>query len=418
MLGFGPVRADERLMTDPSPPLPASSPCLQGELVTFTGTLASMTHRQAMDLVAEHGGTAAGHVSQQTTLLVVGEEGWPLEADGKPSLKLEQVMQLQRQGRAIRILSESEWLNLLGLDDRPQQIQQLYTPAVLSQLLGVPATAIRSWERSGLIHAVRKVCRLPYFDFQEVTSAQRLSELLSAGVPVQEIQRSLSRLGAVLKDIDRPLAQLEILARDRRLIYRDDAGLVDSHSGQRLLDFEPRLETDDAPATLPALAAESSPRMQWTASDWLQEGCRLSLENELPPAVVAFRLALMERPGDPEINFQLADVLYRQGNLAGAIERYYAIVEFDQSDIEAWTQLGCVLAQSGQSHAALEAFDIALDAHPDYAEAHLHKADVLHGLGEQAAAIEHWQAYLRIDNRGPWAELARRRLEEAAAMRD
>ena len=53
-----------------------SSPVLQGERIAFTGTLASMTHRQAMELVEQHGGQSSQHVSHQTTLLVVGEEGW------------------------------------------------------------------------------------------------------------------------------------------------------------------------------------------------------------------------------------------------------------------------------------------------------------------------------------------------------
>ncbi len=78
--------------TDPSPsgetPAPAegsaaaSSLPLSGERVAFTGTLASMTHRQAAELVAQQGGAPPEHVSSKTTLLVVGEEGWPLEADG------------------------------------------------------------------------------------------------------------------------------------------------------------------------------------------------------------------------------------------------------------------------------------------------------------------------------------------------
>ena len=66
-----------------------SSPLLQGERVAFTGTLASMTHRQAMELVETHGGVPMQHVGQLTSILVVGEEGWPLEPDGLPSTKLE-----------------------------------------------------------------------------------------------------------------------------------------------------------------------------------------------------------------------------------------------------------------------------------------------------------------------------------------
>ena len=122
-----------------------SSPVLQGERVAFTGTLASMTHRHAMDLVEQHGGQSSQHVSHQTTLLVVGEEGWPLEADGRISVKLDQARQLHDKGEPVRILSESEWLALLNVEPHERRQLQLYTPAMLSQLLNISVHEIRRW---------------------------------------------------------------------------------------------------------------------------------------------------------------------------------------------------------------------------------------------------------------------------------
>ncbi|MEO1996231.1 MAG: MerR family DNA-binding transcriptional regulator, partial [Planctomycetaceae bacterium] len=145
----------------PADSMPPNSPCLQGEHVTFTGTLASMTHRQASILAEEHGGTAAHHVSGLTTMLVIGEEGWPLEIDGQPSRKLVQVRCLEEQGQSVRVLTESEWLHLIGLNQGRHDVQRNYTPAMLSRLLGVPVNQIRSWERHGLIRPVRRVYRLP-----------------------------------------------------------------------------------------------------------------------------------------------------------------------------------------------------------------------------------------------------------------
>src|SRR5579864_2514997 len=93
-----------------------SSPVLAGEHVSFTGTLASMTHKEAHARVVECGGTAAEHVSRQSTMLVIGEEGWPLEADGKPSVKLQHAQKLNAEGLDIRIVNESEWLGFVELD--------------------------------------------------------------------------------------------------------------------------------------------------------------------------------------------------------------------------------------------------------------------------------------------------------------
>ena len=407
-----------------------SSPVLQGERVAFTGTLASMTHRQAMDLVEQHGGSSGQHVSLQTSLLVIGEEGWPLEADGRVSVKLEQARQLHDKGEPVRILSESEWLTLLEVAPHERKQQQLYTPAMLSQLLSISVHEIRRWERDGLILAVKKVYRLPYFDFQEVTGARRLSELAQSGVSLDDLAAGLERLRAILPNVDRPLAQLEVLARGKQFLYRDATGLVEPSSGQRVFDFEPPAlpcpeneATGDAPddnavATIPMrpdLVAASSGntinRREWKADEWFREGCRLAEENEIDAAIEAFRLSLIDEPLNPAHHFHLADVLYREGRPDAAIERYYMAVELDHDYLEAWTQLGCLLAETGKTAAAQEAFRVALDLHPDYPDAHFHLAELLERSGQRAAAATHWRRYLDFDQRGPWAEIARQRLE-------
>ncbi|MDA1013206.1 MAG: tetratricopeptide repeat protein [Planctomycetota bacterium] len=402
----------------------ASSPCLQGERVAFTGTLASMTHRQAYEFVERHGGTPSQHVSRQTTMLVVGEEGWPLDPDGQPSQKLRHTQLRQQEGAAIQIVNESDWLQLLGLDEQRREVHRNYTPAMLSKLLDVPVSTIRSWERVGLIRPVRKVHRLPYFDFQEVTSARRLSELLAAGVARTEIESSLRKLESFVGNVARPLAQLELLERDSHVIYRDGFGLLQAATGQRLLDFD---EADGDAADDELLEADvvrfpdAAPSQlepdrvfgeSLGADDWFDRGSRLASEGRLDAAVQAFRMSLMEFPGDPDASFHLAETLYRLGNVAGALERFYSTVEIDRYYVEAWTQIGCLHVELGELDIAVNTFDVALQLHPDFPDAHWHKADVLHLLGRVDEAIEYWESYLKFDSRGPWAENARMRLTD------
>ena len=170
----------------------SSSLPLTGECLTFTGTLASMIHREASAVVETYGGRAVHSVSGSVTMLVVGEEGWPLEEDGEASQKLRQATQLIADGADLRIVAESDWLHLIGLDERRDEIQRSYTPAMLSRLLDVPVGIIRRWARTGLIRPVRRVCRLPYFDYREVASAQRLAKLLDEGVRPEVLEKSLA----------------------------------------------------------------------------------------------------------------------------------------------------------------------------------------------------------------------------------
>jgi DNA-binding transcriptional MerR regulator len=395
----------------------ASTPVLAGERVSFTGTLASMTHNDAHARVVACGGTASEHVGRQTTMLVIGEEGWPLEADGTPSVKWQEVERLQAQGVDIRIVHESEWLGFVGLDGCRQELHRRCTPAMLSQMLKISVHQIRRWERMGLIKAVARVCRLPFFDFQEVAGARRLSELVEAGVSVKEIQTSLAKLKSVVGVGERPLAQLEILAGGRHVLYRDGMGRLKTVAGQRIFDFAgetPRTQTE--PDSL-LLSAEPAPephsdRSRWTAAEWFNEARRLTDDGLLAPAVEMLRMSLMDDHDAPEVHFYMAEVLYRQGNVAGALERYYVAVESDHNYLEAWMQIGCIHSELQQFTSAIDAFNIALDIHPDCPDAHLHKAETLHQAGRSSEAVAHWRKYLEFDQSGPWADAARKRLEE------
>jgi tetratricopeptide (TPR) repeat protein len=416
-----------------------SSPNLAGERVSFTGTLASMTHLQAHELAQQHGGTATQHVSRQTTMLVVGEEGWPLEPNGHPSLDMQEASWLQQEGLPLRIVSESDWLRLLGLDGRCREVHALYTPAMLSRSLNVPIGTIRRWERIGLIRPVKKVYRLPYFDYAEAAGVRRLNDLLQAGVPRSQLEASLAKIRHLLPGVERPLAQLNLLAQDARLVARDDRGLFEPTTGQRCFDFS-AAAPDGTPLPSAADAAEAedgsilafrrtatdsetdttattdSPaddaRKHWSSEQWFAEGCRHLDAHRAEAAVEAFRLALMDRAESPEIHFHLADALFRLGRADAALERYYAAVEVDHNYLEAWMQIGSLLAARGELEPALEALTLALSIHADYADAHWQTADVLLQLGRTEEAVDHWRSYLRFDTRGPWAEEARQRLEE------
>ena len=56
--------------------------------VAFTGRLACMSRTEAFDVVRQRGGTPSPAVTKRTRVLIVGELGWPLLDDGRPSNKL------------------------------------------------------------------------------------------------------------------------------------------------------------------------------------------------------------------------------------------------------------------------------------------------------------------------------------------
>ena len=395
-----------------SVPLP---PPLAGERAAVTGTLASMTHARAMDLIRENGGIVTDRVSGQTTLLIVGEEGWALDDEGHPSVDFRRAETFRQSGTGIRIVSETDFLRFVGLAAEDAG-SRLYTPAKLRRLLGLAPGVVRRWERLGLICPARKVGRLPYFDFREVTRLRRLAELLADGVPKERLEASLRLLTGDDRATTDLLSRLDLLADGGRVFARDRSGVFQPGSGQRLFDFDPghradasgdEDETDDPNATplkFPAAAPLTAP------ADWQDRALDLLDAGEVPDAVAAFREAVRLQPDAAELHYGLADALYRAGSAAAALERFRVATEWDPDYVEAWTQMGALHLECREPAAARECLQRSVDLFADNPDALIHLADACEQLGDETAAGEHRSAFLAIEPNGPWSDEVRAKL--------
>lgn len=295
---------------------------------------------------------------------------------------------------------------------------------MLAELVGAPVAAIRRWHRQGALRAVKTVRRLPYFDFQEVATARRLSQLLAAGCSLQAIERRLAELQRLLPAVERPLAESSVVVEGRRVILRRGDDLAEP-GGQLLLDFDaPQAGEPGAAIVLRLPDRSGAPhdsdepvaderaenlfeQLQRSALDWEDEG-------RLDRAAEAYRTILMAIGPRPEIHFALADVLYRAGDLSAARERYYAALELDEEYVEARASLGCLLAETGQLELAAATFEGALAFHPDFADVYYHLANTLQRLGLHEEAETRLRQFLELAPESPWAVAARDYLGEPA----
>jgi tetratricopeptide (TPR) repeat protein len=287
---------------------------------------------------------------------------------------------------------------------------RLYTPAMLAELLRVPTAAVRRWHRRGALVATQLVQRLPYFDFQEVAVARRLAQLLHAGCSLRTIDRRLDELARRAPHVERPLADPAVVVEGRRLFLRRGDDLAEP-GGQLLLDFDAAGAEDDdeahesvialASARRPvaveagaednaAVAANLAERWQQEALDWEDEG-------RLDRAAEAYRTMLMALGPRADVQFALADVLYRAGDLAAARERYYAALELDEEYVE-------------ELELAAATLEGALGYQAQFADVHFHLAHVLERLERHAAAADHYRTFLALAPESPWADAAREHL--------
>ena len=147
-----------------------------------------------------------------------------------------------------------------------------------------------------------------------------------------------------------------------------------------------------------------------------EQMCRLAAELEedgqLAAAAEMYRAAMAAAGPKAEICFQVAELLYRLGDLGGARERYYMAIELDEDYVEARANLGCVLAETGQRELAVAAFEGRCGYHPDYADVHYHLARTLDELSQRRAGRG---ALAGVSRPGPRQPLGRRGPGTAAA---
>ena len=398
---------------------------LPGRRVLLVGKLASMSRREAEKLIRESGGRLV-EPPATADMVVVADEA----TDWKRALidrgLFDEAMRQAYAHNELEVLRESELWSRLGLVDAGQGVARLYTPAMLAELVRVPITAIRQWQRKGALRPSREVRRLAYFGFEEVRVARKLADLLAAGCTLHSINRKLDELARLLPDVARPLTDPAVVVEGSCLYVRRGESLAEP-SGQLLIDFEaePQIAgrvTGEQPVAIPFSAAElcrsSLPLRQRQGAPHVQAEELRSLAAELEEegrrdrAIEVYRAVLFSGNFTPDDHFSLAELLYLQGDLAGARERYYVAIELDEDFVEARSNLGCVLAEAGDLELAEAAFRGALEYHPQYADAHFHLARLLDRTDQAEEAVFHWQQFLKLAPASPWADEAGERVGE------
>ena len=389
---------------------------LSNRCVAFVGKLGGMNRRQARQLVRQSGGQMVESIDDRVDLVVVGADQLPSDNFGE--LLSDAVLNAASHG-GLEIISETELWQRMGMVEAESDARRLYTPAMLSDLLNVPISTIRRWQRRGLIVPVRQVNKLSYYDFEEVASARNLAQLISAGESPAVIEAKLLRLAELFPSLRRPLSQLSIIVEGRDVLLRQGEGLIEP-GGQLRIDFaaleslpQPdrvRFSTIDVDAclTVPTLRPFEA---SMSGDEFLAAAIALEDEGKMDEAAEVYRSMMLALGSTSDVCFRLAELLYQQGDLGAARERYYSAIELDEDFVEARASLGCVLVESGQLGLAEAAFHGALDFHPDYPDVHFHLARLLDGQRRTDEARIHWDHFLRLAPKSPWADEARSRLD-------
>ena len=143
--------------------------------VAFTGRLACMSRAEAFDVVRQRGGTPSPAVTMRTQVLIVGELGWPLLDDGRPSNKLSRATALR-----IPIVSERRFLEWVGKPASDND-QKFYSPEQIAALSKMSRGMVQELAQLSLLDE-----RDGRFGFRDLASARQIAKLLNDGVRLSE----------------------------------------------------------------------------------------------------------------------------------------------------------------------------------------------------------------------------------------
>ncbi|MCS6797257.1 MAG: tetratricopeptide repeat protein [Myxococcota bacterium] len=284
----------------------------------------------------------------------------------------------------------------------------LYETNEVARLFGIPAGRLRAWARSGFIVPSVARGRRRHYTFQDLIAIRTARGLLERGVSVRAVRRAVDALRASLPRVTRPLSELRVVTDGRTVVVRGPGGAFEAETGQLVLDFDVGSLRDEV---VRVLRRDDGGRRRQQAYTLYLEGCKLDEDAAtLERAEELYREALRVDPTLACALTNLGNVRHRRGAPHEAEELYRQALRIDAAQPEAWYNLGYIAFERGQYEQAAAHFRTAIGHDPGFADAHFNLAMTLEELGRHREAVTHWRTYLRLEPRGPWADIARRHL--------
>jgi len=344
------------------------------QTVVFTGKLASLQRREAQALVQKSGGTTPSGTNKNATLLVIGDEGYLNEIS--KSNKLKRAEEINAGGGQIRIISESEFLEMAGLESHSTLAEKYYSlERVQSVFPKIRPDLVKYFARWGLFKPAVKTNAHQYYQFKDLLVFRRINELLNEGLPLRKIAARLAE--------------------------------PQSSSPQISLSFEefkPRGQI---------LSLHIAPqKAERTAEEWYTLGYEYDVNPDThEKAIEAYENALTQNPNYVEAMINLANIYYARRELRRGRQLLERAVQLSPNNHTIYYNLGNLYDEVAELEKSIHSYQKALDLQPHYEPALFNLALVYERLGLVGKAEILWRQYLVVEPTGEWAAIAREHLQ-------
>ena len=284
-----------------------------------------------------------------------------------------------------------------------------YSRQDVLRILQISSHQLQGWERAGLI------AQQQTYTFQDLGQLRTLRILREESVSAASIRDSILAMKAVA-GMANPMLEACLVRTGTRLAFRHRGAIVDPIRRQLLFDFErfDRLERTDRPSA----GSELYPMRRAGAGDLraMQDRFLAAVQaeeaGEKQRAIALYEEILEIDPEYAAAYINLGTIQFHLRQFGRAEQLYRRATEADPTYVLAFFDLGNVLDELERPDESIAAYRQAVALAPHYADAHYNLALAYERKGQCRPALRHWQAYIRLDNRGPWAEHARSQIRK------
>jgi tetratricopeptide (TPR) repeat protein len=279
-----------------------------------------------------------------------------------------------------------------------------YRRADVLRILHISARQLAGWERAGLISLAET------YSFSDLLQIKKLRDLRSKKVRPAVIRESLAAMQRQVSGMQNPLLEAGVFSHGSKLAFRHHGAAVEPIAGQFVLDFDHIREQKEFASEPQVLRAPENVAELFTRAVALEEN-----PDQHRNAIDAYRQVLELDPAHAAACINLGTIYYNHQDFVRAEQYYRRAIEVDAQYALAYFDLGNVLDETGRLEEAVGAYTTALRIAPTYADAHYNVALAYERLKQPRKALRHWQAYLRVDSVGPWANHARGQIRKVLA---
>ncbi len=276
-----------------------------------------------------------------------------------------------------------------------------YDRSDVLRILRITARQLAGWEKAGLLPAADS------YSFFDLLQIKKLRDLRAKRVRSAVILESLQAMRQAA-GMENPLMEAGTFARRSRVIFRHQGASVEPLAGQFVMDFTDRNVIESR--KIHAMRAAE------TAAEFFARG--VGLEEDAATQVEAidnYKKCVELDPTHAAAYINLGTLYYNRHDYVLA-ERYYRkAIEVDPRYALAYFDLGNVLDETGRLPDAIKAYQSAISLAPTYADAHYNLALALEKARQPRKALQHWEAYARLDTIGPWSIHAKNQIRKILA---